>query len=114
MRTRLILLSIVLVLFSTATIIGAANQGAENISIYGGSRGDVPFPHRAHQDRLKDCNTCHAVFPQETDGIKTLKAAGKLGPKQVMNKQCVKCHKEQKQAGNPTGPTTCSKCHIRG
>ena len=72
MRTRLILSSIVLALFSTATIIGAANQGAENISIYGGSRGDVPFPHRAHQDRLKDCNTCHAVFPQETDGIKKM------------------------------------------
>ena len=113
MKTRLILVSIILAFFSTATIIGAANQGAENISIFGGSRGDVPFPHHAHQNRLKDCNTCHAAFPQEADGIKKMKVAGKLKPKQVMNKQCVKCHKEQKKAGNPTGPTTCSTCHFK-
>ena len=61
----------------------------------------------------KDCNTCHATFPQEADGLKKMKAAGQLKPKQVMNKQCVKCHKDQKKAGNPTGPTTCSKCHFK-
>ena len=113
MKTRLILLSIILVFFSTATIIGAAKQGADHISIHGGSRGDVPFPHHAHQERLKDCPTCHAVFPQEAEGIKNMKAAGKLKPKQVMNKQCVNCHKDEKKNGNPTGPTTCSKCHVK-
>ena len=113
MKTRLILVSIILAFFSTATIIGAANQGAENITIFGGSRGEVPFPHLAHQERLEDCNTCHASFPQEPDGLKKMKMAGKLKPKQVMNKQCVKCHKDQKKAGNPTGPTTCSTCHVK-
>jgi len=113
MKTGLIFLSIALALVSTVIVAGAVNQGAENMKLFGGSRGDVPFPHHAHQDRLKDCNTCHAVFPQEADGIKKMKAAGTLKPKQVMNKQCVKCHKDQKKAGNPTGPTTCSKCHVK-
>lgn len=113
MKTRLILLSIILTFFSTVTIIGATNQGAEHIEIFGGSRGGVPFPHHAHQNRLEDCNTCHAVFPQEVDGIKKMKEIGKLKPKQVMNKQCVNCHRDQKKAGNNTGPTTCSKCHVK-
>ena len=113
MKISLILFSIIITLVAAVTVTVAANQGAEQIKIYGGSKGDVPFPHHAHQDRLKDCNTCHAVFPQEADGIKKMKAAGTLKPKQVMNKQCVKCHKDEKKAGNPTGPTTCSKCHVK-
>jgi len=115
MKTRLILFSVILILalVSVASLTIAANQGAANISIFGGSRGEVPFPHHAHQERLKDCNTCHGSFPQEADGLKKMKEAGKLKPKQVMNKQCVNCHKEQKKAGNPTGPTTCSKCHVK-
>jgi hypothetical protein len=113
MKTRLLLVLLFMVSMTIAVAVQAENKGAENISIFGGSRGDVPFPHHTHQNRLKDCNTCHAAFPQEADGIKTMKVAGKLKPKQVMNKQCVKCHKEQKKAGNPTGPTTCSTCHFK-
>jgi len=113
MKTRLLLVLLFMVSITVVVAVQAENKGAENISIFGGSRGDVPFPHHAHQDRLKDCNTCHAFFPQEADGLKKMKTAGKLKPKQVMNKQCVKCHKEQKKAGNPTGPTTCSKCHVK-
>jgi len=113
MKTRLLLVLLFMVSITVVVAVQAENKGAENISIFGGSRGDVPFPHHMHQNRLKDCNTCHAAFPQEADGIKKMKVAGKLKPKQVMNKQCVKCHKEQKKAGNATGPTTCSKCHVK-
>jgi hypothetical protein len=112
MKAGLAFFTIIAAIFA-ATAVVALDNGADNISIYGGSRGDVPFPHHAHQDRLKDCNTCHAVFPQEADGIQKMKTAGTLKPKQVMNKQCVKCHKDQKSAGNPTGPTTCSQCHVK-
>ncbi|MEN8244389.1 MAG: cytochrome c3 family protein [Thermodesulfobacteriota bacterium] len=112
MKTGLVFFTIIASILAI-TAVWAGNNGAENMKIFGGSRGDVPFPHHAHQARLKDCNTCHAVFPQEADGIKEMKAAGTLKPKQVMNKQCVKCHKDQKKAGNPTGPTTCSKCHVK-
>lgn len=113
MKTSLVLLSVALAFFLSLAVTGAANQGAESIEIYAGSKGDVPFPHRVHQERLKDCNVCHAVFPQEAESIKKLKDAGTLKKKDVMNKQCIKCHKDEKKAGNPSGPTTCSKCHVK-
>ena len=30
----------------------AENKGAEKIELYGGTRGNVPFPHRRHQAKL--------------------------------------------------------------
>ena len=89
------------------------NRGAAEITINGGKRGDVPFPHQQHQEKLVECNICHAVFPREKGAIDALKAEGKLKPKQVMNKQCTKCHKEKKRAGEKAGPTTCKSCHIK-
>lgn len=90
---------------------GAENKGAEKIIISGGKRGDVSFPHRRHQDTLKDCNVCHVLFPQLPRSIHTQKEAGKLTNKQVMNKLCVKCHRAKRQAGDPSGPTSCNACH---
>lgn len=105
----------------TAIIAGAAvassvatqNKGAKNIELPGGKRGNVPFPHHQHQEKLGDCEICHSVFPQDSGIIEKLKADGKLKQKYVMNKLCTKCHKEKKKAGQKTGPTTCSKCHIK-
>jgi hypothetical protein len=91
----------------------AENKGAEKIEIYGGQRGDVLLPHRRHQKNLGDCQICHSVFPQKAGIIKELKAGGQLKPKFVMNKLCTKCHREKKEAGQPSGPTTCTKCHIK-
>ena len=91
----------------------AQNKGAAEIKLPGGKRGPVPFPHHRHQDTLKDCQICHSLFPQKAGIIEELKAAGTLKKKQVMNKQCTKCHKEKKKAGIKTGPTTCAKCHIK-
>ena len=104
-------------LLSISVMIGATvadvDKGAEQMSLDGGSRGNVPFPHRTHQNVLLDCNLCHALFPQQAGSIERLKADGKLSGKQVMNKQCIKCHKAEKRAGNKTGPTTCGACHVR-
>lgn len=94
--------------------VGSANNGAEEMMLEGGSRGKVPFTHRTHQKVLGDCNQCHDIFQQETGAITRLKKAGDLKKKQVMNKSCVKCHKSMKKSGSKAGPTTCSKCHVRG
>ena len=94
---------------STAT----QNKGAENIIIKGGKRGNVHFPHRQHQERIKDCQICHTKFPQKAGSIEALKAEGKLKKKSVMNKLCTKCHRQKKKAGQKSGPTTCKKCHIK-
>ena len=96
-----------------ASAVAMENRGAEKIAIDGGSRGIVPFPHHRHQNVLGDCQVCHILFPQEKGGIKRLKKEGKLIKKQVMNKHCIKCHKDQKKMGNPSGPSTCSKCHQK-
>ncbi len=100
-------------LLGVMTVAVAANRGPGQIDIYGGSSGKVPFPHAQHQERIADCNACHSVFPQQTDAIKTLKDEGTLKPKKVMNLQCIKCHKEEKRAGNPYGPLTCTSCHEK-
>jgi hypothetical protein len=89
------------------------NKGAENITLDGGNRGKVPFPHHRHQEKIADCEICHSTFPQEAGIIEKLKVEGQLKKKYVMNKLCTKCHKEKKNAGEKAGPTTCAKCHIK-
>ena len=96
-----------------ANSMATQNKGAENIEINGGTRGNVPFPHHQHQERIGDCEICHSVFPQKTGSIEELKADGKLKKKHVMNKLCTKCHKEKKRAGQKSGPTTCKSCHVK-
>ena len=89
------------------------NVGAEKMMLEGGKKGAVPFGHRSHQNRLKDCNICHSFFHQESGSILGLKEKGELKKKQVMKKLCIKCHRAERPAGNEHGPTTCSKCHVR-
>lgn len=96
----------------TPQVLGAQNRGAKELHLTGGSRGEVVFPHANHQKRL-DCKVCHTLFPQAKGSVEKLKAEGKLKGKQVMNKLCIKCHKAEKRAGKPAGPTTCVKCHQR-
>lgn len=105
-------------LVSLAVLVAAAavaveNKGAADMELEGGTRGKVPFPHHQHQTKLVDCKLCHDVFPQEKGVIEKLKKEGKLKPKYVMNKQCTKCHKEKKRAGEKSGPITCKQCHIK-
>ncbi len=102
-----------LMLIAMAGIGLAAKKGPTDIDIFGGKSGNVPFPHAQHQQRINDCNVCHSVFPQETDAIKKMKTKGTIKPKKVMNLQCIKCHREEKRAGNPTGPLTCKTCHVK-
>jgi len=91
-----------------------ANRGAAQMRLNeGGSRGSVPFPHHRHQSKLGDCNLCHQYFPQAPGSINELKTQGSLPRKWIMNKLCRKCHRTNKREGVKTGPTTCSKCHIR-
>jgi hypothetical protein len=107
----------VAIILASAFFFGATamqDKGAPQITIDGGERGAVNFPHHLHQDKLGDCNTCHSYFPQEPHAIEKLKEEGKLVRKQIMNKLCIKCHKARKQAGEVAGPVTCSKCHHKG
>ena len=112
MRRRFMCICIVLLL-STAVTAAVMETGPTDLLIDGGERGKVPFPHQRHQTILADCNTCHDLFPQRSGSIKELIEKNELGKKQVMNDHCIKCHRERKKAGEATGPTTCSKCHVK-
>jgi len=91
------------------------NRGADRMTLEGGSRGPVPFPHHRHQTALDDCQACHAVFPQEAGSIERLKAEGTLkAQSDVMNKLCVKCHRAKRRDDVKTGPITCRECHRKG
>lgn len=104
---------LVVIFMSPFSAVAEEDRGAAQLTLDGGSRGVVPFPHHRHQNTLGDCNACHNLFPKELGGIQRLKKEGKLVKKQVMNKHCIKCHKAQKKLGNPSGPKTCSKCHLK-
>ena len=107
------IVSVILAFALAAAFVTAENRGTAEITVFGGSRGEVPFTHKQHQDRLNDCSVCHDYFSQQPDSMKALKAKGELKKKLVMNKLCIKCHKAEKAAGNKSGPTTCSKCHVK-
>ena len=117
MKIRMIVLLLMALMMVTggavAWCIADQDIGAPDIELTGGKRGNVPFPHRRHQEKLEDCKICHGVFEQKAGIIEELKAQGKLKPKHVMNKLCTKCHKAKKRAGEKTGPTTCKTCHIK-
>jgi hypothetical protein len=100
-------------LAAAVALAAVENRGADMITLQGGSRGDVSFPHHLHQDTLVDCNICHASFPQQSGSIEKMKQEGKLAPKQIMNKLCTRCHRERKAAGEKSGPTTCTQCHHK-
>ena len=59
------------------------NKGAAEITLPGGKRGPVPFPHHQHQNKLVDCKICHALYPQKSGIIEELKTQGKLKKKPV-------------------------------
>lgn len=61
--------------------------------------GKVTFNHKGHQEKLKDCKTCHA---DDKGG----KIAG--WSKDKAHALCKKCHEEKK-----AGPTKCAECHIK-
>jgi uncharacterized membrane protein len=106
---------ILLTCCATVVLSDDINQGAPSIELKGGEKGNIEFPHHRHQTVLNDCAACHETFPQQPGIIQKMKDDGQLEKKQVMNRLCVKCHKERKQDGQSYGPLTCRQCHsIKG
>ncbi|MGD8834415.1 MAG: cytochrome c3 family protein [Desulfobacteraceae bacterium] len=110
---RIVVSLLVITLSGTLSAAVLEKTGAPQITLDGGKRGVVAFPHQRHQNTLKDCQICHTLFPQELGGIERLKQEGKLVKKQVMTKHCINCHKATKRSGNKSGPIKCSECHAK-
>lgn len=113
MRPLTLVITLFMALALSLSPVTAQDKGQKDHTLFGGKSGDVPFPHHLHQDALDDCNACHSSFPQEQGALASLKKAGTLKKKQVMNKTCLKCHRSMKKAKAKTGPTSCKGCHVK-
>lgn len=101
-------------LFLPPALMSAQDKGRETIELYGGEKdGPVKFAHHKHQKRIPDCKACHKTFPQKKGAIEAGKQAETLKKKQVMNKICIKCHRQKKADGSRKGPFKCKECHIK-
>ena len=61
--------------------------------------GNITFPHKMHQEKLKDCKLCHEKGPGKIEGFSGMSAGHKL---------CKSCHEAKK-----VGPTKCAECHKK-
>jgi hypothetical protein len=56
----------------------------------------VKFPHKKHQEMLKDCKKCHEKAPGKIEGF----------GKDFAHKTCKGCHADMQK-----GPVFCKDCH---
>lgn len=102
------------VFLTCLSVISAQDMGSEIIVFEKGRMPQVTFFHHLHQEKLdNDCTSCHDLFPMQKGIIKEMISRDQLKSQQVMNEQCVECHRDRKKAGLATGPIKCTACHIR-
>ncbi len=61
--------------------------------------GNIAFPHKKHQEMLKNCKLCHEKTPGKIEGGVD---------KDWAHKTCKGCHESGK-----AGPTKCGECHKK-
>jgi hypothetical protein len=87
---------IFVVLITLAVFTGTAF--ADDVINLPASMGKVTFPHKKHQQMLRDCTKCHEKGPGKI---------AELG-KDWAHKTCKGCHTEMKK-----GPVSCKDCHKK-
>ena len=91
---KIVIATLVLTLVSAGIVLA---EGPENIALPA-KMGTVTFPHKQHQERLKDCKICHEKGSGKIEGF----------GKDFAHKTCKGCH-----ADKGTGPTKCTECHKK-
>jgi cytochrome c553 len=84
-----------LIVFTAGMALAA---GPDTISLPS-KKGNISFPHKKHQEQLKNCTLCHEKS-----------AGGKIEGLNMTwaHKTCRGCHEEKKM-----GPTSCGDCHKK-
>ena len=113
MRKSLFLISALFFIGWTGIATSGENKGAENVTISAGKAGNVPFSHKNHQDKIEDCMVCHQLVPKEKNAVSELIGTGTISKQQVMNTQCIKCHRQLKLEEKASGPIACNECHRK-
>ena len=81
-----------------AAIAFAGTAFAADVIDLPAKNGNISFPHKKHQDALKDCKACHEKAPGKIEGF----------GKDAAHKLCKGCHETKK-----AGPTKCGECHKK-
>jgi hypothetical protein len=81
-----------------ALVAFAGSAFAADVMEFPASMGKVTFPHKQHQEMLKDCKKCHEAGPGKIAGF----------GKDIAHKTCKGCHSEMGK-----GPTSCKDCHKK-
>jgi len=74
----------------------ASSGSAADRIVLPSASGNVVFPHKQHQEFIKNCKVCHKTEPG------TIKESGQYRP----HKLCIGCHEKEK-----SGPINCVDCH---
>jgi hypothetical protein len=72
------------------------NGFAADVILLPSESGNVVFPHKKHQESVRDCKVCHKTSPG------TIKESGQYRP----HKLCIGCHEKER-----SGPVNCVDCH---
>ena len=80
------------------TLFAASMAMAADTITLPAKNGNITFPHKMHQELLKDCKKCHEKGPGKIEGF----------GKDFAHKTCKGCHEEMKK-----GPTKCGECHKK-
>ncbi len=114
MRKFATLLAVVMLsVFSASVVVGAAFQDSITIKDVKKMKEPVVFPHKAHADRIKNCEFCHHkdTAGKEQSCFNCHKAEKKgnvIAFKDAMHERCKGCHSKEKK-----GPTMCNGCHKK-
>jgi hypothetical protein len=106
--------------FLFSILMATASFGADVITLKA-SNGNVTFNHKKHLEAASNnCLKCHHTWKKGEISGKLCnechkdKAEGKaLSAKDAFHKDCQGCHKELTEAKKPTGPTSCTQCHVK-
>ena len=82
---------VALAIFSCASTGSAADK-----IVLPAESGNVVFPHKEHQESIRDCKVCHKT------ALGTIKQSGQYRPHEL----CIGCHEKKK-----SGPINCVGCH---
>jgi hypothetical protein len=116
MRKLAALVSIVVaVVFSAGLVVSAQVPDKMVLKEIQKSQPPVPFDHKAHVARAKDCRECHhadaAGAEQKCSACHKEKAEGKtVALKEAFHITCRDCHKKD---ASKKAPTSCSGCHPK-
>jgi len=115
-KKSLILLVVTALTLSLALAVSVSlaeqDKGLPVITLNADGKKPALFPHKAHQDRLKDCGACHHYVKDNVP------APCDDGTPQEEYKQCTACHNadfanEKLRTWKDIGHGLCKACHTK-